>query len=85
MSETERLRFDIYKSPLDDVRVRLTINYAIERKGLIGTVNPATYQIAQKYVMPTINGFDPNVQPCEYTPERAKQLVSRASCYGARK
>nr|WP_281033569.1 ABC transporter substrate-binding protein [Mesorhizobium sp. M4A.F.Ca.ET.050.02.1.1] len=66
------MRFDIYKSPLDDVRVRPAIHYAIERKGLIGTVNPATYQIAQKYVMPTtINGFDPNVQPYEYNPERA--------------
>lgn len=81
-SETERLRFDIYKPPLDDVRVRQAINYAIDREGLIGTVYPDTYQIAANFVMSTINGYNANVQPYPYDPEKAKALIEEARADG---
>lgn len=81
-SETVRLRFDVTKPPLDDIRVRQAINHAIDREAMIGTVYSATWVPAKNMVMPTIYGYNDDIQALEYDPDKARALVEEARADG---
>lgn len=81
-SETVRLRFDIGKPPLDDIRVREAINYAIDRQAMLGTVFSASWQPAKNMVMPTINGYNDAVPFWPYDPDKARALIAEARAAG---
>lgn len=81
-SETVRLRFDIEKPPLDDIRVRQAINYAIDRAAMIGTVYSPTWIAAKHMVMPTIYGYNDEVEAWPYDPDKARALVDEARADG---
>jgi len=81
-SETTSIRIDLTRPPLDDVRVRKAINLAIDREGLIGTIFPKDVEIATQFVVPSINGHNPNLEPYPYDPEQAKQLLAEAEADG---
>ena len=83
-SETTFLRIDTTQPPLDDKRVRLALNYAVDKKGLIGTVMPKAALLATQIVVPSIPGhnheLDKNPRP--YDPAKAKQLLAEAKAAG---
>ncbi len=81
-SETVRLRFDVGKPPLDDIRVRQAINHAIDREAMIGTVYSATWEPARHMVMPTIYGYNEEVPFWPHDPEKARALVEEARADG---
>ena len=81
-TETNRLRFDFYKPPLNDIRVRQAINHAIDRQSLIGSIYPDDWQLAKNMVLPTINGANENVPLFPYDPDRARALVDEARAAG---
>ena len=81
-SETQRIRFDMGKPPLNDIRVRQAVRYAIDRQSLLGTVYPKTWKLAINNVLPTISGANLDIKPYPYDPEKAKSLVQEAKAAG---
>lgn len=72
------LRFDTSIEPFDDVKVRQAFNYAIDRNALIEEILGgygipiATFQSELSF------GYNPDLEPYPYDPEKAKQLLQEA-------
>jgi peptide/nickel transport system substrate-binding protein len=81
-SETSSFRIDVNKPPLDDVRVRKAMNLAIDRDAMIGTIFSEDVVKATQMVVPSINGYNPNLEPYPYDPEQAKELIAAAEADG---
>lgn len=81
-SETSRLRIDTALPPLDDVRVRLALNYATDRDGLQGTIFSDQVIQSTQHVVPGINGHNPDLEPYPHDPERAMELLAEARADG---
>lgn len=65
-------------TPLDDVRVRQAINYAVDRDALIAGVLDGYAVKVASISTPEYEGYDPNVQGYTYDVEKAKQLMADA-------
>lgn len=81
-AETTRLRIDVPIVPLDDIRVRQALNYAIDRDGLKGTIFSDDVIPATQLVVPGTNGHNPDLKPYGYDPEKAKALLKQAEAEG---
>ena len=81
-SETTRLRLDVTQPPLDDQRVRLALNFAIDREALRGSVLSKDILHATQIIVPSINGHNPALEIREYNPEKAMQLLAEAKAAG---
>lgn len=77
-SETTRLRLDVSQPPLNDRRVRLAMNYAVDRNALRGSIFSKDVIPATQLVFPSINGHNPDLKVFPYDPEKAKQLLAEA-------
>jgi peptide/nickel transport system substrate-binding protein len=69
---------DTFNPPLNDVRVRQAINYAMDvatitDKILLGTAKPMAGPVFE-----VTKGFDPSIKPYPYNPAKAKQLLKEA-------
>ena len=80
-SETTRMRIDMMTPPLDDVRVRKALNLAIDKEGLKVLLGDDVIEATQ-YVVPSINGHNPDLKPFSYDPEEAKRLLEEAKADG---
>lgn len=81
-SETSTLRIDALLPPFNDRRVREALNLAIDRDAMIGTIFAAGVQKATQQVPPTTIGFNHNLAPWPYDPERARALLAEAKADG---
>ena len=81
--ETTRLRFS-FAGPLKDIRVRKAFNLAIDREALRDGLFNKDYQIATQMFLPRINGYNPEMKPWPYDPERAKKLLAEARADGVK-
>jgi peptide/nickel transport system substrate-binding protein len=68
--------------PLDDIRVRKAINLAIDREAFRGTILSKDVVPAAQFVVPGVNGHNPNLKPYPYDPEQAKALLAEAAADG---
>ncbi|MFT5446622.1 MAG: peptide/nickel transport system substrate-binding protein [Gammaproteobacteria bacterium] len=79
-SETSRLRIEAKVPPLNDRRVRLALNYALDRKALRGSVFSKDVLVSTQLVVPSIAGhnreLDERVWP--YDPKKAMALLAEA-------
>jgi peptide/nickel transport system substrate-binding protein len=82
-SETSRLRIDVNKPPLDDIRVRKALNLGFDRDAMIGTIFSKDVIPATQLVVPSIPGHNPDLKVWPYDPEQAKQLLEEARADGA--
>jgi peptide/nickel transport system substrate-binding protein len=81
-SETLYLRLDSAVAPVSDKRVREALNLAIDRDAFIGTLLPEGTVKATAMVPPTTLGWNPDVQPWPYDPEKAAALLEEAKADG---
>ena len=81
-SETTRINVDSLKAPLDDVRIRAAMNYAIDREALRGTILSPEVIPATHLVLPQILGHNPAVETLPYDPDMARALVEDARADG---
>ena len=82
VSETLYYRINLDVPPLNDIRVRRALNYAIDRKTLIDNVYDGLGEPASEIFLPTVVGYDPAVK-WDYDPDKAKQLLAEAKAAGA--
>ena len=68
------------KGPLLDDRVRKALNYAVDKEAIVNNVLYGLGVVADAPVPPHFFGYAP-MQPYEYDPERARQLLEEAG-YG---
>ncbi|WP_138466712.1 ABC transporter substrate-binding protein [Poseidonocella sp. HB161398] len=81
-SETTRLRINTLEPPLDDRRVREALNLAIDREAMVGTLFSEDVQIATQLVVPTTMGYNKDIKPFPYDPDRARALLAEAKADG---
>jgi peptide/nickel transport system substrate-binding protein len=78
-SETAFLRIGgEWEPPLNDRRVRLALNYAINRDAIRGTILSKDVIPAAQIVPPNIPGYNTTLKPWPYDPQKAKQLLDEA-------
>lgn len=78
-NRTAFIKFNTTKSPVDNVLVRQALNYAVDKQAIIdslllGTVEPTRGQI----LTDTYPGYDPDLEPYAFDPERALELLAEA-------
>lgn len=81
-TETSMFRLSAGIAPLNDVRIRSAINLAIDRNAFLGSIISPEAKLAMQQVGPNVVGFNPNLQPWAYDPEKAKALVEEARADG---
>lgn len=69
---------DTFNPPLDDVRVRQAINYAMDVDTITDKILLGTAKHMAGPVFEVTKGFDPSIKPYPYNPAKAKQLLKEA-------
>ena len=72
------LSFNTEKKPLDDVKVRQALTYAVNKEAIIKAVYQGAGQAAKNLIPPTMWGYNDDVQDYTYDPEKAKALLKEA-------
>jgi peptide/nickel transport system substrate-binding protein len=63
---------------LRDVRVRQAIAYALDRQSMVRNQLPEGAVVATQFVPETVSGYNPDIPPIPYDPEKAKALLAEA-------
>jgi peptide/nickel transport system substrate-binding protein len=65
-------------SPLNDVRVRQALNYAINGQAIVDNLTGGLVRAASQPATPAATGFAPQVKPYPYDPDKARSLLAAA-------
>lgn len=74
-------RTSVDNAPIRDPRVRQALNYGINREDFIKNVLGGLTVAASQSGTPAVNGYQSDLQPYPYDPEKAKALLAEAG-YG---
>lgn len=66
------------EGPLADKRVRQALNYAVDKQSIIDNIFSGSGNPASQAAVPTAFGYNENIQPYSYDPDKAKQLLAEA-------
>ncbi len=66
------------KTPFNDKRVRQAANYAIDRQAIVENLFAGITQPASQPANPNTFGYNPNVKPYPYDPDKARALLAEA-------
>ncbi len=64
--------------PFNDVRVRQAVHYAVDVDTIIATLLEGRAKREKQMIPQGTFGYNPNIKPYEYNPEKAKQLLAQA-------
>ncbi|WP_319454810.1 MULTISPECIES: ABC transporter substrate-binding protein [unclassified Mycobacterium] len=81
-NETTALRITGTEAPLNDIRVRQAINYAINRTGIVKALFRGMGEPAAQLIPEGVVGYNSDLQLWPHDPEKAKQLVDEARAAG---
>ena len=65
-------------TPLEDVQVRQAMNYAIDRQAIIDALFNGYADLSTGFNTPDNLGYNPDLEPYAYDPEKAKELLTEA-------
>jgi peptide/nickel transport system substrate-binding protein len=74
----EHIDFNLQNPILADKQVRYAIAYAIDRQDLVNRVLAGQSSVADSWVPPTSEFFNPNAQKYAFNPDRARSLLDAA-------
>ncbi|EAU42714.1 DppA [Fulvimarina pelagi HTCC2506] len=69
------LALNTERPPFDDVRVRLAINLAIDRKAILDEIFAGTGLSAKNPLPPSLWAYNDAIEPIPYDPEEARRLL----------
>lgn len=75
--ERVRITFDTRREPFTDPRVRQALNHAVDIDTIGEQLLPGGVRIYGPLV-PEEEGFNPNLEPYDYDPDRARELLAEA-------
>lgn len=81
-SETVFLRLEHAFPPLDDRRVREALSLAVDREAFVGTILANGTLLATGITPPSTVGYDHDLKPYPFDPERARSLLEEARADG---
>ena len=81
-NETVALRFSGDIAPLDDIRVRQAINFAIDKTGITQSLYAGKSEPASQIIPPGVVGYNDGLEPWEFNLQKAKELVAAAKADG---
>jgi peptide/nickel transport system substrate-binding protein len=81
-NETTALRMQATEAPLNDIRVRQAINYAVNRTGIVNALFRGLGQPAAQLIPSGVVGYNDQLQLWPHDPEKAKQLIADAKADG---
>lgn len=81
-NETVALRFSGDIAPLNDIRVRQAINYAIDKTGITESLYAGKSEPASQIIPPGVVGYNDALEPWEFDLEKARELVEEAEADG---
>jgi len=81
-SETVYMRLDHATPPLDDIRVRQALNYAVDREAFVGTILANGTLLATGMTPPSTLGYNQGLSPYPYDLDKAKALLEEAKADG---
>jgi len=67
-----------FEKPFDSVKVRHALNYAIDRQAIIDSILNKDGKLQSGPICPRTFGYDPDLKPYEYNPNKAKKLLAEA-------
>ncbi|MCB2108592.1 MAG: hypothetical protein KDE14_12875 [Rhodobacteraceae bacterium] len=65
-------------SPLADKRVRLAMNYAINREAITKIILHGAVKPSAQGIAPGVFGYDPTLEPYPYDPDKSRALLAEA-------
>lgn len=77
-SSVEYLAFNTQKEPLNDVRVRQAITYALNRQEFVDMIIEGHGEVATSFIAKTLPGWNEDVKPYPQDLEKAKALLAEA-------
>ncbi|MFP1740457.1 dipeptide ABC transporter periplasmic-binding protein DppA [Lonsdalea quercina] len=72
------LSYNVEKKPLDNLKVRQALNYAVNKQAIIDAVYQGAGQAAKNLIPPTMWSYNDAVQDYAYDPQKAKALLQEA-------
>lgn len=81
-SESVYMRPDTTMAPLDDIRVRQALNYAVDREAFVGTILADGTLLSTALVPPSTIGYNHDLEPYPYDLDKAKALLEEARADG---
>ncbi len=80
-TQSMRIHLNAGEPPFDDVRVRQAMNYGIDRATILDTLLEGAGRLMASPSGPEIFGYDPDLAPYPYDPDKARELLAEAG-YG---
>ncbi|MDQ0077623.1 ABC transporter substrate-binding protein [Arthrobacter oryzae] len=81
-NETVALRLDANEAPLNDIRVRQAVNYALDKEGIVNSLYQGKHQVAAQLVPEGIVGHNSELKGWPFDLDKAKSLVAEANADG---
>lgn len=72
------LGLTVTRPPFDKKEVRQAMNYAIDKETIIESFFEGRANAAKNPMPPSISGYNDDIEPYEYNPEKAKELLAQA-------
>jgi peptide/nickel transport system substrate-binding protein len=76
------LRLETNKAPLNDIRVRQAIGYAIDKNKIVGALMGKGGKPTDQMLAPSVNGYIPGYQGPSYDLGKAKSMLAAAKSSG---
>ena len=81
-NETTALRMQATEAPLNDIRIRQAINYAVNRTGIVKALFRGLGEPASQLIPSGVVGYNAQLPLWPHDPEKAKKLVEEAKADG---
>lgn len=72
------LGFNVTKEPFNNPKVRVALNHAVDKKGIIDAFFAGQAEAAVNPIPPTLWGYNSNIKDYDYDLTKAKQLLAEA-------